>query len=80
MTVEFLAALLLLGLGASLIVLILAIACGNDENCHERKTAHVHQTHQETMQLLDKTADYYVRLYRYIDRRLDDESRRRQSG
>ena len=68
----------LLLLGAMLTACILAVTWDKGDT-HETRVAQVCRTHQETMHLLDKTADYYARLYEYIDKRLDDEFRRRQS-
>ena len=35
--------------------------------------------HQDAIEQIDETADYYAGLYRYISWRLDEETRRRRS-
>lgn len=47
---------------------------------HAAKMARIKAEHDETVRQIDRTAEYYVGLYRYIAKRVDDQSRRRQSG
>ena len=38
------------------------------------------RVHRDTVTRIDDTADYYAGLFRYVSRRLDEETRRRQSS
>ena len=62
------------------VIISIAAALNEPEDTHAQKVERIKAKHQETIREIDRTADYYVGLYRYIAKRLDDESRRRQSG
>ena len=83
MTTGSVVALVLVGVGAlvgAVLLVILAAILWDNEDSHDKKAAYISQTYEQTLRQLDETGDFYARLYEYIDRRLDDESRRRRSG
>ncbi|MHB1459463.1 MAG: hypothetical protein ACYC0V_21340 [Armatimonadota bacterium] len=62
----------------AMVAIIIAVGATN-ANSHEKRIARMHEKQKESLQQIDKTGEYYRGLYRYIARRLDDESRRRES-
>ena len=73
--------LLLLGCLAVAVIAIaiIAVAC-EPRDSYQEKMRRIKAKEKEAMQGIDQEAEYWVGLYRYIARRVDDESRRRQSG
>jgi len=71
-------------LGMALVCLIAAICCGPDRGGQKapgnKKLEGILRMHEDTISRIDQTADYYVRLFRYIAERVDDETRQRQSS
>ena len=45
-----------------------------------RRAQTIKRIHQDTIEQIDETAAYYAGLYRYISRRLEEETRRRRSS
>ena len=72
----------LLGLlmGMLLAGLFFAIAERRKMVAMDEKATAIVQVYEETISQIDETADYYVRLFQYIAKRLDDEAGRQQSS
>jgi uncharacterized protein YpmB len=62
------------------LVVVMIAAEAQNEDSHEKHVACIRAKQEETLRQIDETGEYYAGLYRYIARRLDHESRRRQSG
>lgn len=74
-------ALILLALALIVAAVTIIILAGSQNgDSHEASVARMQAKQKETLHQIDTTGAYYAGLYRYIARRLDDESRRRQSG
>jgi hypothetical protein len=74
---EALAVLLVL---VAVVAAIIAAVVAAHEDSHAGRVARMQAKHQDALRQIDGTAEYYSGLYRYIARRLDHESGRRQSG
>ena len=73
-------AVLLVVLAVVAVVAAIVTAVVASEDSHAGRVARIQGKHQDALRQIDGTAEYYAGLYRYIARRLDHESRRRQSG
>ena len=66
--------------GCFVLVAILLSTCDDSGDSHEAKVRRMKAKEMEARREIDQTTEYWVGLYTYIAQRLDDESRRRQSG
>ena len=73
--------LLFLGCLAVVVITITAVVvAGQTGHWHRAKVRRIKAKESQAMREIDRTAEYWIGLYKYIGQRLDHESRRRQSG
>ena len=62
------------------LTLYLAFNWDHTDTCPDEQTLRIQEEREKAIRQIDEKADYYLRLYAYIEERVGDEIGRRQSN